>query len=106
MTQDLTGKVAAITGAASGIGLACARALLAAGVRVVLIDRARDRLTSVCDDLGPKAMPLVVDLTDTASVAQMLPGILALAGGLDIFHANAGACVGGDGVTPTPGTAS
>ena len=66
-------------------------ALLAAGVRVVLIDRARDRLTSVCDDLGPRAMPLVVDLTDTASVAQMLPGILALAGGLDIFHANAGA---------------
>ena len=104
--DNLTGKVAAITGAASGIGLACAKALLAAGVRVVLIDRARDRLAKACGALGAAAMPLVVDLTDKASVAQMLPGILALAGHLDIFHANAGASVGGDGVTPTPGTAS
>ena len=36
MDESLRGKVAAITGAASGIGLACARALLAAGARVVL----------------------------------------------------------------------
>ena len=44
MTQQLTGRVAAITGAASGIGLECARTLLSAGARVVLIDRAADRL--------------------------------------------------------------
>ena len=42
MAQELTGKVAAITGAASGIGLECARALLAAGARVVLVDRAEE----------------------------------------------------------------
>ena len=44
MTNRLNGKVAAVTGAASGIGLACARAMLAEGARVVLIDRAGDRL--------------------------------------------------------------
>lgn len=39
MNTSLNGKVAAVTGAASGIGLECARTLLAAGAKVVLIDR-------------------------------------------------------------------
>lgn len=95
MSGQLTGKVAAITGAASGIGLECARTLLAAGARVVLIDRAADKLQQLCTELGPNALPLVIDLTDPKSVAEMLPGILAQAGQLDIFHANAGAYVGG-----------
>ena len=96
MGQDLSGKVAAITGAASGIGLACARALTGSGVRVVLVDRDEARLHEVCAELGPNAMPLVVNLLDPASVATMVPGILQRAGGLDIFHANAGSYVGGD----------
>jgi len=95
MSGQLTGRVAAITGAASGIGLECARTLLAAGARVVLIDRAADRLQQLCTELGPNAMPLVIDLTAPKSVAEMLPGILKQAGQLDIFHANAGAYVGG-----------
>src|SRR3546814_18681474 len=90
MTNELNGKVAAITGAASGIGLECARSMLSAGAGVVLIDRAEDRLKEICTDLGPKAFPLVVDLTDSSGVSGMLPGILRLAGRLDIFHANAG----------------
>ncbi|RWE75859.1 SDR family oxidoreductase [Mesorhizobium sp.] len=96
MAQDLSGKVAAVTGAASGIGLECARAMLAAGARVVLVDRAEDRLKEVVAELGDGAIPLVVDLTNRASVATMLPGILDRAGQLDIFHANAGAYVGGE----------
>ncbi len=95
MTKKLNGKVAAVTGAASGIGLACAKAMLAEGAAVVLIDRAEDRLRSLCDELGPDAYPLVVDLMDGAAVSGMLPRIVELAGGLDIFHANAGAYVGG-----------
>jgi ribitol 2-dehydrogenase len=95
MSEDLSGKVAAITGAASGIGLACARALTGAGVRVVLVDRDEARLREVCAELGPDAVPLVVDLLDPASVATMVPGILERAGKLDIFHANAGSDVGG-----------
>ncbi len=96
MAVDLSGKVAAITGAASGIGLACARALVGAGVRVVLVDRDQAALERACADLGAQAMPLVVDLLDPTSVATMLPGIIERAGRLDIFHANAGSYVGGD----------
>ena len=96
MSNDLAGKVAAISGAASGIGLECARAMLGAGARVVLVDRAEDRLQAVCAELGAGAMPLVTDLLDKDSVGRMMPGILERAGQLDIFHANAGSYVGGD----------
>jgi len=102
MSQDLSGKVAAITGAASGIGLECARALLSAGARVVLVDRAEDRLKELCASLGASAIPLVVDLTDPKSVAAMMPQILATTGRLDIFHANAGSYVGGEFIDGDP----
>src|SRR5688500_231613 len=95
VAQDLSGQVAAITGAASGIGLECARAFLADGARVVLIDRAEERLKDVCSDLGAEAVPLVVDLTDPTSVSSMMPQILANAGRVDMVHANAGSYLGG-----------
>nr|WP_315234978.1 SDR family oxidoreductase [uncultured Albidiferax sp.] len=102
MKQALDGKVAAVTGAASGIGLECAKAMLAAGATVFLVDRATDRLAALCAELGERAIPLTVDLLDSASVAAMLPTILARAGQLDIFHANAGAYVGGEVATGDP----
>jgi len=102
MSQDLSGSVAAITGAASGIGLECARALLAAGARVVLIDRAEERLKEICSELGSQAIPLVVNLTDPSSVTGMMPQILNKAGKLDVFHANAGSYVGGEVVGGDP----
>ncbi|KKB85863.1 glucose dehydrogenase [Devosia limi DSM 17137] len=95
MDQDLNGKVAAVTGAASGIGLECAKMLLDAGVRVGLVDREGDKLHHLCAELGPNAFAVVTDLTNPASVANMLPQILEMAGQLDIFHANAGSYVGG-----------
>ncbi|MFT3688426.1 SDR family oxidoreductase [Paenirhodobacter sp.] len=100
--KSLQGKVAAITGAASGIGLECARHLVAAGAKVVLIDRAEDRLKALCAEIGPNALPLVVDLLDGPQVSGMLPRILELAGGLDIFHANAGAYIGGPAAEGNP----
>ena len=102
MAESLQGKVAAITGAASGIGLECARHLVAAGATVVLIDRAEDRLKALCAEIGPRALPLVVDLLDGAQVSGMLPRILDLAGRLDIFHANAGAYIGGPAAEGNP----
>ena len=82
MSHELNGKVAAVTGAASGIGLECAKVMLKAGARVVLIDRAEDKLAALCAELGPNAIPLVIDLATPASVASMMPQILAQAGSL------------------------
>ncbi len=102
MNDSMKGKVVAITGAASGIGLECARTFLAEGAKVVLIDRAKDRLAQLCTELGPNAFALVVDLLQPAEISGMLPKILELAGGLDVFHANAGAYVGGEVLTGNP----
>jgi ribitol 2-dehydrogenase len=96
MGAQLSGKAAAITGAASGIGLECARILLSEGARVVLVDRDEGALKTVCADLGPEAIPLRIDLTDPESVARMMPQILDQTGQLDIFHANAGSYIGGE----------
>lgn len=96
MALTLSGKVAAVTGAASGIGLECSSIMLREGARVVLIDRDEAALNFACAKLGPDAIPLVIDLTDAASVSRMMPQILALAGQLDIFHANAGSYIGGE----------
>lgn len=102
MIQALDGKVAAITGAASGIGLECARSLIAAGARVVLVDYAEERLNTVCADLGEGAVPLVINLLEPKSVSTMMPQILEKTGQLDIFHANAGSYVGGPVVDGDP----
>ncbi len=99
--HPLNGQVAAVTGAASGIGFASAQALLAAGARVVLIDRDAQALAKACETLGSNALPLVLDLLDPAQCASMPERILALAGRLDVFHANAGLYVGGDLIDAT-----
>ncbi len=102
MAQELAGKVAAVTGAASGIGLACAKRLLASGAQVFFVDRDAGALEKLTPGLGAGAHALVVDLLDAASVARMMPQILKRAGQLDIFHANAGSYVGGELASGNP----
>lgn len=96
MTGSLEGKVAAVTGGASGIGLASVEAMLAIGARVVVVDRDESALAALQTKHGDKLIPLVIDLLDAESCATLMPQILAKAGQLDIFHANAGLYVGGD----------
>ncbi len=96
MTKALDGKVAAVTGAASGIGLASVEAMLAAGARVVMVDRDEAALARLRAQYGEAVMPLCINLLDPADCATLLPQVLALAGQLDIFHANAGSYIGGD----------
>ena len=96
MAASLQGKVAVVTGAASGIGLASARALVAAGARVVLVDRDAPALAAACAPHGDAMLPLVVDLLDARACAALVPDALALAGRIDILHANAGLYIGGD----------
>jgi ribitol 2-dehydrogenase len=96
MAGELAGKVAAVTGAASGIGLACAEAMLAAGARVVMADRDEAALTRLSEKHGDAMIPLVVNLLDAKDCATLVPRILEKAGQLDILHANAGLYVGGN----------
>jgi ribitol 2-dehydrogenase len=63
---------------------------------VVLIDRAEEALSSASVELGDQAIPLRIDLTDPESMGTMMSQVLEKAGQLDIFHANAGAYVGGE----------
>ena len=94
--NELQGKVAAVTGAASGIGLASTEAMIAAGATVVLVDRDDKTLDTVCARLGDHAIPLVIDLLKPESCASLLSSVLAKTGRLDILHANAGTYIGGD----------
>jgi ribitol 2-dehydrogenase len=96
MAGELEGKVAVVTGAASGIGLASSEAMLELGARVVMIDRDEAALKGLPDTHGQKAIPLVIDLLDPKDCATLVPKALDIAGQVDILHANAGSYVGGD----------
>ena len=96
MAKALEGKVAAVTGAASGIGLASSEAMLAAGAQVVMVDRDAAALEGLARKHGDTVIPLLIDLLDPAQCATPLPKVLAKTGELDILHANAGIYVGGD----------
>lgn len=102
MARELEGKVAVVTGAASGIGLASTEAMVAAGARAVMVDRDEAGLRALRDRHGDAVVPLVIDLLDPKECASLLPRVLDLAGRLDILHANAGTYVGGDLVDADP----
>ena len=88
--QDLSGKVAVITGASSGIAQAAARLLVAEGVHVVLVARRRDRLTALADELGEAATVVEADVAAPAQVKALFDQVRARFGGLDLLFNNAG----------------
>jgi ribitol 2-dehydrogenase len=96
MANELEGKVAAVTGGASGIGLACVEAMIAAGARVVVVDHDETAVKALSGRHGDAAIPRVIDLLDPKHCASMVPQILDEAGQRDILHANTGLELGGD----------
>ncbi|WPB86088.1 3-oxoacyl-[acyl-carrier-protein] reductase [Sediminicoccus rosea] len=87
---DLTGKIALVTGASSGIGIGIAEALHTQGAHVVLTGRREAELNAVAAQLGERASVMPADLNDPAAPAALVDGIEAAHGRLDILVNNAG----------------
>lgn len=83
--QHLAGKLALVTGGGRGIGAACARALTAAGAKVVVTGRTRADLDAVAKEID--GLALVCDVADRASLDAMLG---QLPGRIDVLVNNAG----------------
>lgn len=87
----LKGKVAIVTGAGRGIGLAIARHLLEDGASVVLTDLVDDAAQSACNTLASdRVMPFAGDLSDEAVAQALIAATLARFGKIDILVNNAG----------------
>lgn len=91
---DLNGKVAIVTGSASGIGRATATTLAAAGAAVVVADLNLEGARATADAIiaaGGRAVPVKVDISDESQVEAMTKLAVSEYGRLDVVHANAGA---------------
>jgi NAD(P)-dependent dehydrogenase (short-subunit alcohol dehydrogenase family) len=93
ITYDFKGQVASVTGAASGMGLATARAFAYAGAAVTLADVSEAALQQAVDEItlaGGKAIGVVCDVSDEAQVAAMVERTVATFGRVDAAFNNAG----------------
>lgn len=97
------GKVALVTGAAQGLGVAIARRLVAEGARVLMTDLAADKGAAAAESLGPAARFRRQDVTDEADWPRVVAEAVDWGGGLDILVNNAGVVVLADPETTTLG---
>ncbi len=87
----LKDRVAIVTGAASGIGLASARRFLDEGARVAVVDIGAERVEAACRELGGERLAgYVVDVTDRPAIDAMVAGLVARWGRIDVLVNNAG----------------
>ena len=101
MADKLSGCVALVTGASSGIGQATAVELASLGAEVVVVARRTDRLDELVariEDAGGKASAIAADITDEAAAQRVVAQTVELYGRLDILVNNAGVMLLG----PTP----
>jgi NAD(P)-dependent dehydrogenase (short-subunit alcohol dehydrogenase family) len=87
---DLSGRVALVTGASSGLGAGFCRLLAASGAKVVLGARRTELIEGIAADIGDAAMAVAVDVTDEVSVIAAYDAAEARFGTVDTVIANAG----------------
>jgi NAD(P)-dependent dehydrogenase (short-subunit alcohol dehydrogenase family) len=90
MVNELTGKVAIVTGGASGIGAGIVERFLAEGARVVIADVERDRGQDFAATLGGDAVFRLTDVSDPEQVSALVASAVETFGGLDVMVNNAG----------------
>lgn len=88
--MELAGKIALVTGASSGIGLATAKLLHAKGMRVALVARTADKLERAAAELGEGAAAIACDVSDLSRLPWLVDQVIARFGGLDVVVNNAG----------------
>lgn len=96
---DLTGKIAVVTGASSGLGLSAAKAYAQYGADVALLARRKEKLEGVAEEIrqmGRKALVVVCDVSDPESVKTATDEVLAHFGYVDIILNNAGVATRGN----------
>jgi len=89
VSQDFSGRVALITGAARGLGRAAAERLLERGAAVAVNVRGEDRAEAVARELGGRAFAAPGDVADSAALSAMVGRVLDRCGRLDVLVNNA-----------------
>ena len=92
--MDINGKVAVVTGGASGIGRACVRAFAAKGAKVAVADLDAEGAQAVAAEVG--GVGVGCNVGDEASVNALVEQVGAVLGPIDVFYSNAGISTGGD----------
>lgn len=90
MTQRLDAKIAVITGATSGIGLATAKRFVAEGARVFITGRRLDVLDAAIAEIGGGVVGIQADSANLADLDQLYERVKAEAGRIDVLFVNAG----------------
>ena len=91
MKFPLKDKVILITGASGGIGAASARALHAAGARVVMTDLSQRAVDALAASIGgDRVMAMALDVTDRSGADAVVAAVVSRFGGVDVVFANAG----------------
>ena len=102
MTQSLSGKVAIVTGASSGIGRAIAIEFARQGVKQVLTARSADRLSALAQEIHSDALIVPADMTRAGDVEKIVEETISKFGRVDILLANAGIYTSGDVIDGDP----
>jgi NAD(P)-dependent dehydrogenase (short-subunit alcohol dehydrogenase family) len=97
--MEIAGKVALVTGAATGIGRATAALLIEHGAQVCLVDRDGAEVNAAAAALGSLAIAVTADVSLPADIRRMFAEATAAFGGVDIVHNNAG-LIGGEPLWP------